>query len=354
MDIANPALERTVSGHVVRIVLDTAVRSGIDEVEATRIGSFDRKLLADDRIRIPSESQYRLWALMEHVVGNEAGVRAADMADRGRLHIWDYLFSSAPTLAEGFHDASRFSVVICDPAAQLGVTDDGSALTVGYRGTTYGETRGIINEFAVIVAVRRARDAFGDAAVPVRVDFAHPAPRHHGYLEDALGTTVIHFGQPADLIHYRITGNRTEARPHDPGLRRILHTAAQHAIDEARPIPGWIESFRAALYSEVTQSTGPTDSSPKRGPRVAAVAARLRISDRTLQRRLSEAGTSWSEELAAMRCEQATRLLRHTTLTVQAIALRVGYSDARALSRAFDGWTGLSPDAYRRADRHRG
>jgi AraC-like DNA-binding protein len=291
------------------------------------------------------------WVLMEHVIGNEAGVRAADTAGYGRLHVWDYLFSSAPTLVEGFRDAARFSDVICDPAARLQVTEHGSGLTVGYCGTTYGETRSIINEFGVTVAVRRARDAFGAAAVPVRVDFAHPAPRRHRYLEDALGTEAIHFDQPADLIHYRLTGSHTAPRAHDPCLRRILHTAAQQAIDDARPVPGWIDSFRAALRTEMTQRTGPTDSSPKRGPRIGAVAGRLAVADRTLQRRLSAAGTSWSEELAAARCEQASHLLRHTTLTVQAIALRVGYSDARALSRAFNSWTGLSPDAYRDADR---
>ncbi|RMI34890.1 AraC family transcriptional regulator [Nocardia stercoris] len=348
----NPALVSTVSGHAARIALDTAVRSGIDEAEATRIANFDRNLLADDRIRIPSRSQYQLWALMEHVIGNEAGVRAADTADHGRLHIWDYLFSTAPTLVEGFHDAARFSDVICDPAARLEVAEHESALTVGYRGTTYGETRSIINEFAVTVAVRRARDAFGAAAVPVRVDFAHPAPRRHRYLEDALGTAAIHFDQPADLIHYRLTGPHAGgARSHDPYLRRILQTAAQQAIDAARPVPGWIDSFRAALRIEMTQRTGPTNSSLTRGPRIGAVAGRLAIGDRTLQRRLSAAGTSWSEELAAARRELATDLLRHTTLTVQAIALRVGYTDARALSRAFGSWTGLSPDAYRHADR---
>ncbi|MFJ9365003.1 AraC family transcriptional regulator ligand-binding domain-containing protein [Nocardia sp. NPDC101769] len=349
MDTANPALVNTVSGHVVRIVLDAAVRSGIDAGEAARIGNIDRKLLGDDRIRVPSESQYRLWTLMHHVIGDDAGVRAADMADHGRLHIWDYLFSSAPSLAEGFHDASRFSTAICDPAARLEVVEEGSTLTVGYRGTTYGETRSIVNEFAVTVAVRRARNAFGDAAVPMRVDFAHPAPRHHRYLEDALSTKAIHFDQPADSINYRITEHQTSRPAHDPHLRWILHSAAQQAIDNARSMPGWIDSFRAELCRE----TGRTDCHPGRGPKLAALASRMQISDRTLQRRLADAGTSWSAELAASRCERVSFLLRSTTLTMHAIALRTGYSDARALSRAFTGWTGLSPGAYRRAHRFR-
>ncbi|MGW4246273.1 helix-turn-helix domain-containing protein, partial [Nocardia sp. NPDC004722] len=171
-----------------------------------------------------------------------------------------------------------------------------------------------------------------------RVASVHPAPRDHRPLATALGTDTVHFGQPADRIHYRLP--RTQPRPHDPYLRRIMQASAQRAIDDARPIRGWLETFRATLRLEAAGGHAVP---------VAALATRLAIGDRTLQRRLAEAGTSWSTELAAVRRDQVTHLLRNTSLTVQTIALRTGYSDARALSRAFDGWTGQSPSAYRRA-----
>ncbi|MEC3954670.1 AraC family transcriptional regulator ligand-binding domain-containing protein [Nocardia sp. CDC153] len=337
----NPALANTVSGHMVRIVLDAAVRSGISEAEALRVGNLDPTLLSDYRIRIPSASQYRLWTLIHHAVGDESGVRAAELAEHGRLDVWDYLFGCAPNVAEGFHDWSRYATAVCDPALRVEVTEHGSALTVDLHGTNYGETRTVINEFGITLGVQRALSAFGDAAIPVRVDFGHRAPRHHRYLQDALRTTAVHFDQQGDRIHYRIAGARAD-RPYDPTLRRILRTAAQHAIDEARPVPGWLESFRATVRIEMERTSG---------ARLDAVAARMGLGGRTLQRRLADAGTSWSAELASVRREQVTALLRDTTLTVHTIALRTGYSDARALSRAFASWTGSTPDGYRRSRR---
>ncbi len=77
------------------------------------------------------------------------------------------------------------------------------------------------------------------------------------------------------------------------------------------------------------------------------VAARLATSPRTVQRRLTDLDTSWRDEVDQVRRARAMDLLRDTELTVQAVAARVGYSDARALRRAFVQWTGRSPGSFR-------
>jgi len=48
------------------------------------------------------------------------------------------------------------------------------------------------------------------------------------------------------------------------------------------------------------------------------------------------------------RHELATGLLRNSTLTVEEIALRTGFSGAPVFGRAFKKWTGLSPSEYRK------
>ncbi|GAA1408356.1 hypothetical protein GCM10009639_57970 [Kitasatospora putterlickiae] len=67
--------------------------------------------------------------------------------------------------------------------------------------------------------------------------------------------------------------------------------------------------------------------------------------------RLDEHGTTWSGEAEALRRTRITRLLRTTDLTIDAIAARTGYADARALRRAVRRWCGNTPDALRRAGR---
>jgi AraC-like DNA-binding protein len=68
------------------------------------------------------------------------------------------------------------------------------------------------------------------------------------------------------------------------------------------------------------------------------VAARLGLSPRTLHRRLSAAGTSFRRELNAVRAERARDLVG--TMSSEAVAEVLGYSDARALRRAARRWGG--------------
>ncbi|TDD28084.1 AraC family transcriptional regulator [Actinomadura sp. KC06] len=83
-------------------------------------------------------------------------------------------------------------------------------------------------------------------------------------------------------------------------------------------------------------------------PCLDRVAYRMAMSSRTFQRRLHQEGTSWREEVEQVRQAEATRLLRDTQLNIDAIAARVGYSDVRALRRAFHRWYGHAPADFRR------
>src|SRR5690606_11850407 len=78
-----------------------------------------------------------------------------------------------------------------------------------------------------------------------------------------------------------------------------------------------------------------------------AVALQLKVSPRTLKRRLAEQGTSYSELLDTLRQERAALLLEDPELSVQEIADLVGYSDTANFTRAFKRWTGLTPQAFR-------
>ncbi|MFE3026569.1 AraC family transcriptional regulator [Nocardia tengchongensis] len=312
------------------------------------ISGLGRDYLDDDRLRIPSNTVARLWKLLYDKGGPEVGVRAAGMTAQGRLHVWDYLFTAAPTLAEGFTDAARFAGAIGDPVDESIVTGGGDPqLCVGFRTEPRDEAWGaVIDEYALGVLLHRARAARGSAADPVRVDFPHRAPRNHRYLIDLFGTSNINFEQSHSSLTMLNVERADPEQPYDPELRRIMHLYAQSVIDNALPQRTWEETLHAAI-SEVL-AEGRT-----RGADIETVAHRLAISPRTLQRRLADRDTSWRREFEAVRLEQATRLLLDTQLPVESIAGRIGYSNHRALGRAFRRWTGQSPDAYRRTHHQR-
>jgi AraC-like DNA-binding protein len=86
-------------------------------------------------------------------------------------------------------------------------------------------------------------------------------------------------------------------------------------------------------------------------PTLPRLAKRLGVSERTLQRRLNQEGTSLQKLLEDVRHELSLEYLRDSKLSVADVGLRLGYSSLAAFSRAFRRWTGASPAARRRGAR---
>ncbi len=80
---------------------------------------------------------------------------------------------------------------------------------------------------------------------------------------------------------------------------------------------------------------------------VAEVAKRLGLSERTLQRRLEEAGTSLRDQRERQLTEQIEYLLGGTDLDLEAIAARVGLHSASHLVRRFRETHGTTPGEWR-------
>ncbi len=104
---------------------------------------------------------------------------------------------------------------------------------------------------------------------------------------------------------------------------------------DATQTPPLITSLRAYLESHLPEAT------------IAEAAKALAISERTLQRRLLEAKTTFQDELAQARLRVAERLLLDTDAPLTRIALDVGCASLQHFSAFFRKLTGESPSAWR-------
>jgi AraC-like DNA-binding protein len=86
-------------------------------------------------------------------------------------------------------------------------------------------------------------------------------------------------------------------------------------------------------------------------PSLSAITRQLGVSERTLRRRLKSVGTSYNEILKEMRATVAMQLLLEKMVTVDRIAVQLGYSESANFRHAFRRWTGHSPQSYRFAAR---
>ena len=80
---------------------------------------------------------------------------------------------------------------------------------------------------------------------------------------------------------------------------------------------------------------------------VANAATLLHMHERTLNRRLSDEGTSFRQELDNTRYEVAKQFLAGSMIPLEKLATVLGYSDNTAFSRAFKRWSGITPAKWR-------
>jgi AraC-like DNA-binding protein len=126
------------------------------------------------------------------------------------------------------------------------------------------------------------------------------------------------------------------------------------AVDHPAGFDDDLEAVVAELRHTppVVSALGAHLESHLEGPAIAVAAKELGMSERTLQRRLKEANTSFVDQVAQVRVRVAKRLLLDSDTALTAIALDVGCSSPQHFSAMFRKLCGESPSTWRA--RHRG
>lgn len=142
-------------------------------------------------------------------------------------------------------------------------------------------------------------------------------------------------GAPVDRLPER-------ARP-SPRMMRANPEAPVPFAALARFIEEAAASDLGAAVQEVV-----TTLLPKGYPDIHLVAEAVRMTPRTLQRRLHSEGLTFAGLLAKARFAEARRMLGDPDRKVIDVALDLGYSDPAHFTRAFERWAGVAPSAFRR------
>jgi AraC-like DNA-binding protein len=82
-------------------------------------------------------------------------------------------------------------------------------------------------------------------------------------------------------------------------------------------------------------------------PTIDSIASTLNTSSATLKRKLKAEGYSFREIKDEILHKKANELLTQTGHSIERIAEKLGYSDASNFSKAFKGWSGITPSEFR-------
>ena len=85
-------------------------------------------------------------------------------------------------------------------------------------------------------------------------------------------------------------------------------------------------------------------------PDFEQVAKLLHMTSKTLRQKLKNEGISYQKIKDVIRRDMAIHYLTQQSIAIADIAAKVGFSEPGAFIRAFKGWTGVTPGAYRNQD----
>ncbi|MGW4244699.1 helix-turn-helix domain-containing protein [Nocardia sp. NPDC004722] len=318
------------------VLQDAALRVGASQGHVASVSSVHESGSGDEHLRVPIESAWRMWELIGSVGGPGAGLCVSATAERGTLGVWDYLFASRATLAESLRTVMEFRSAVTDPTVVWEVLEDDRLLTVRVGVAEESDPLFVpVEEFVLSLILHRVRAATGQHLIPVRVAFTHRVTHRYPHMIEEFGTSCIDFGAPFSEITFLDVGALPTGD--DPMLGDMLCHYAELQLEASRQVPDWRGKLHHAIADAMTRGDLGLDT----------IACRLAISPRTLQRRLREVDSTWRAEVEQVRRDQVTGLLRDTELPIQSVAARAGYTDARALRRAFHRWTGRTPGEFR-------
>ncbi len=259
--------------------------------------------------------------------------RVAARIPFGAFGVIDYLGGSAATVGGGFESlVLHYRLVSTDTRLETEALDDGFLVRV----RPLAECPPRVTEFVLGVLVDRFRRLTAGAFRPRCVLLANPAPDEPGVHARLLGAPV-RYAQPLAALDIGTDAWSMPITQADPFLHRTLHDLAGALRLRTSDEPLLEAALRARLREAL----------PAGQAEVADIARLLGLSERTLQRRLSEIGRSFAAVVEEFRRDEAARLLADTRRPLVDVAAALGYREQTSFTRAFRRWTGATPAAWR-------
>lgn len=289
--------------------------------------------------RIPIRVVHSHWARIMVALRLPAlPIRAAQVPPLSTRNLLRFLCGSASTFGRALDYLQEFWPLTTDwfHWNKVITPDRVKLIVVGAPALTLGERCAI--EYWTASLVWSGRLLTGQSFSPLKVQFAHHAPAGEGSCaeHERFFAAPLSFSAPTTEVHLPRGLLELRMAQSNPGLEALLLQHARRQLAAISAQQTFTGRVRAALQ------TGCCDSSVT----LATVARRCGIGARTLQRRLEAEGSSFGTLLDAARQQRAEADLG--SFTDEVLAERLGYSDARAFRRAFQRWTGQTPQMWRR------
>ncbi|WP_395834897.1 AraC family transcriptional regulator [Archangium violaceum] len=317
-------------------VVEYATQRGADRSAILARASVLPELLGEPDARVPISAYYAgVEAAAEALADPYFGLHYIEAIEPAAIDAVGFLGMASRTVGEAVRRIIRYHRVMSEGEVFEVEVDGGCAV---FRFTPHGPFRPAHVHIAQMYAADCLLLPARFTGAPVKVlslRFAHPAHgdpgeyhRRFGRMPE-FGAGVNQWAVPEEVLE------RPLPRP-DAGLAAFLE---RYLDARATALPA-TNSVREQVRQALAEGLVDGQAS------LAATARRLRVSARTLQRRLASEGATWETLLTEVRRARA-RVLLEQGLPVAEVSFLLGYAEPAVFHRAFKRWTGMTPHAWR-------
>ncbi len=315
---------------------------GLDPTALFKAVKLNPNCLGDPNARYPVDAVSVLWEMA--VAGSDKpnlGLTRELAARFGNVGLVGHAMASSPTLLSGLQVMANAMALVSDAATfSVEKSDHGYVLSLGHVGNKRPVPRQR-TEFGLLTLLMLCNWLTRRELKPLAAGFAFPLPQNLEPYRDAFQcelrfnqTTTFLLFNAKDLTTTLPSNNPTVLAMHEQLIANRLHDMGSQDVTE---------QARRQLMSRLK------NGEPKRGE----IAALLRMTDRTLQRRLNAEQACFKDLLDEVRVESAQKYLADDCLSLAEVSDLLGFADQSNFFRACKRWFGMPPGLYRSQMRDR-
>jgi len=245
-------------------------------------------------------------------------------------------WKSAPNLRGSYERLERYALVLTSVAAyEVRDEPDGVLMLLHRQGERRLGMR-MSNEATIASIATVGQQASTGLFQAMEIYFKHPAPETTQDHEQFFNCPV-HFDTDMDALLVSREVLQTPNQLGDPTIAKFFDTHLEEEISRMEDDSALDQMVRIQISQKLSEGV----------PTISEIAAKLGMSGRTLQRRLSEKGHSFQTLVDESRRQLAERLLSQTDYPLMDVAFLTGFSEQSAFTRAFKRWAGQTPRSFR-------
>lgn len=320
----------------VRKLLAGAAREGISLEQLFAHCGLDAAQLAVPDARIDAASFIRLLqAVMKLTEDEFLGLGRGTKSKPGTFSMMAHAVINCRNLEKAIQRSAQFYELFDLPTRST-LTREGDKAIFEF-GVTADAYREIILEGIVFLLVRFWSWLIGRNVTPDAIYFDFPAPTEAREFRHLFPCPVL-FDQSCNRIVFNASFLNKPLVQNPLSLARFLKDSFAQLILGGSPEIGLPQQIRAIISKEYGNNF----------PDFSVICEKLNMTPQTLRRRLKDLNTSYQEIKDAIRQDASIYYLSKEELSIDEIALMMGFSEASSFHRAFKKWTGKTPASFRR------